>query len=131
MILVLSGRYQGERNFALREFPGKRILSENVSELADDFLEIRSGNTDCFNEGADPDKYPDIDAAAEELSARVIAADQDIVLCHIIGCGVVPADEKQRYTAELVGRTSCLLAKQAEEVWVVCAGIGSRIKSPL
>lgn len=109
MILILSGKYQGEEAFAKKHFPMKSISEKNV------------------------DKYvfsieDDIDKAASDMARRVISDNCDIVLCHIAGCGVVPVDEKQRYHAELVGRTSCILAKEAEEVWVVKAGIGQRIK---
>ena len=136
MILIMSGRYQGEREFAESQFPGKSILPQNVSEIADqlntqeDKSCIDSSDDQLFTHINSDENAPktDIDTAAEVLSSQILSEKNDIILCHIIGCGVVPIDEKQRYTAELVGRTSCLLAKQAEEVWVVRAGIGKRIK---
>lgn len=109
MILVLSGRYQGEEEFAKNHFRGRSISEKNVSgfsyELSDD-----------------------IDKAAYDLAEEVLSQGEDIILCHIMGCGVVPVDERQRFHAELVGRVSCILAQKAEEVWLVRAGIGTRIK---
>lgn len=109
MILILSGKYQGEETFAKEHFPWKSIIEKNVDEY-------------------DFSIEDDIDEAASVLAGRVLMENSDIVLCHIMGCGVVPVDERQRYHAELVGRTSCLLAEEAEEVWVVRAGIGEQIK---
>ena len=116
MILIMSGRYQGEREFAENHFPGKSIFSKNVSETAEEFLQNRFKTNSI------------IDDTARELSSKILLEKTDIILCHIVGCGVVPIDEKQRFQAELIGRASCLLAKQAAEVWVVRAGIGERIK---
>ena len=142
MILIMSGRYQGEREFAEKQFPGKSIFPKNVSEIADQFLKKQfKSNTqedktsidlsdDQFFTHINSDEIApktDIDTAAEKLSSQILSEKNDIVLCHIVGCGVVPIDEIQRIHAELVGRTSCLLAKQAEEVWAVRAGSGNRI----
>lgn len=109
MILILSGKYQGEEDFAKRKFPGLTLSKKNVSDFSYDISD-------------------DIDAAASELAERVLSKESDVIFCHIMGCGVVPVDERQRFHAELVGRTSCILAAKADEVWVVRAGIGSRIK---
>lgn len=143
MILIMSGRYQGEREFAESQFPGKSILPQNVSEIAEEFLKNQfkpnslenkssfdSSDDQLFTHINSDENAPktDIDTAAEKLSSQILSEKNDIILCHIVGCGVVPIDENQRLWSELVGRTSCLLAKQAEEVWVVRAGIGKRIK---
>ncbi len=109
MILILSGKYQGEEDFARKQFPGLTFSEKNVSDFSYDI----SGH---------------IDAAASELASRVLSEKKDVIFCHIMGCGVVPVDERQRFHAELVGRTSCILAEKADEVWVVRAGIGIRIR---
>lgn len=109
MILILSGKYQGEENFARKKFPVLSLSQKNVSDFSFELSD-------------------DIDVAAAELASRVLSKKSDVIFCHIMGCGVVPVDEKQRFHAELVGRTSCILAEKAEEVWVVRAGIGTRIK---
>lgn len=109
MILVLSGKYQGEEAFAKGHFPEKSISIKNVDEY-------------------DFSIEDDIDKAATDMAGRVMKDNSDVILCHIVGCGVVPVDERQRYHAELVGRTSCLLAEKADEVWIVRAGIGQQIR---
>lgn len=109
MILILSGKYQGEETFVKEHFPGKTIPAKNVDEYDFSIEE-------------------DIDKVAAELAVQVMEDNSDIILCHILGCGVVPIDEMQRYHAELVGRTSCLLAEKADEVWIVRAGIGQQIR---
>ncbi len=45
-----------------------------------------------------------------------------------IGCGVVPMDSFERKFRELAGRMGCLLAEQAEEVYLVNCGIAKKIK---
>ena len=109
MILILSGKYQGEETFVKEHFPEKSISTKNVDEY-------------------DFSIEDDIDKAATDMAGRVIKDNSDVIMCHIVGCGVVPIDERQRYHAELVGRTSCLLAEKADEVWIVRAGIGQQIR---
>lgn len=41
----------------------------------------------------------DIDSSAEAIASHAFTAGKDIIFCHIIGCGVVPVDKKQRYLA--------------------------------
>ncbi|MEG1946386.1 MAG: bifunctional adenosylcobinamide kinase/adenosylcobinamide-phosphate guanylyltransferase [Lachnospiraceae bacterium] len=45
-----------------------------------------------------------------------------------LGCGVVPIEPFDRKYREEVGKISCMLAKLAEQVWMVNAGIGMRLK---
>ena len=49
-------------------------------------------------------------------------------LAQELGCGVVPMDAFERAWRERTGRIGCELAKQAEAVYRVTCGIGTRIK---
>ena len=51
-----------------------------------------------------------------------------IIVCNELGCGVVPMDAFERAWRERTGRLGCELAKQAEAVYRVTCGIGTRIK---
>ena len=51
-----------------------------------------------------------------------------IIVCDELGCGVVPMDAFERAWRERTGRIGCELAKQAEAVYRVTCGIGTRIK---
>ena len=52
-----------------------------------------------------------------------------IVTLTQLGCGVVPIEKFDRQYREITGRIGCLLAEQAEEVYLVNYGIAKRIKS--
>ena len=51
-----------------------------------------------------------------------------IIIMNEVGYGIVPIEKFDRRYRELVGRIGCILAKEAEEVIRVVAGIGGRIK---
>jgi len=51
-----------------------------------------------------------------------------IVVSGEVGCGVVPADEMARRFCDVMGLVNQRLAKHADEVYHVIAGIGRRIK---
>lgn len=60
-------------------------------------------------------------ALLEGKRDRIIVTDE-------IGYGIVPIEKQERLYREMTGRLCCILAKEAEEVWRVCCGIGQRIK---
>lgn len=53
---------------------------------------------------------------------------KQVVICNELGCGVVPIDKSLREKRELVGKLCIEIAKKADEVYRVYAGIGVRIK---
>ena len=54
-----------------------------------------------------------------------------LVLCCEVGSGVIPMNEKDRAYREAVGRLCCTLAKEADAVVRVSAGIPVAIKGEL
>ena len=69
--------------------------------------------------GEDPEK------TLSDLVQRV----PDLILCaNEIGMGIVPMDRSERDYREAAGRTLCMAARMADEVWRVICGIGERIK---
>lgn len=65
--------------------------------------------------------YPLVEKLLEENPDVIIELTQ-------LGCGVVPIDAFDREYRETVGRIGCLLAKEAEAVYLVNCGIDRRIK---
>ncbi len=60
---------------------------------------------------------------------RLISANPHVcIVMDEIGCGVVPADAFDREYREIVGRTGCLIARQAKAVYRVFCGIPTRLK---
>lgn len=68
--------------------------------------------------------------AKETLAALEgwLSAGDKYICCDEVGLGVVPIDFAEREFRDEVGRTLCALAKRAERVFRVIAGIGQRIR---
>ena len=68
--------------------------------------------------------------AKEALAALEgwLSAGERYICCDEVGLGVVPVDFAEREFRDEVGRTLCALAKRAERVFRVIAGIVQRIK---
>ncbi|MGL4790992.1 MAG: bifunctional adenosylcobinamide kinase/adenosylcobinamide-phosphate guanylyltransferase [Anaerotignaceae bacterium] len=59
---------------------------------------------------------------------KILTGDITIV-CNELGCGIVPLDKFQRELREVVGRAACNVAKKADIVYRVQAGIPEEIKT--
>lgn len=62
------------------------------------------------------------------LEELFVATPSVIIICDEVGAGIVPMKREERMYRELVGRTCCEIAKQAEVVERVLCGMGVRIK---
>ncbi len=63
------------------------------------------------------------------LFEEILRKQPDIILtCNELGCGIVPVDAFDRMWREETGRICCWLAKEAQAVYRMCCGIGTRIK---
>ena len=125
MILIIGGAYQGKLEFA-------RQLKETDVTISD-------GRTISLDRLADSDvithfhevirrlwqEKREISAVVEELLAK---NPDTVIIMDEIGYGVVPMSAEDREYRELVGHTGQLLARQAEAVYRVICGIGTRIK---
>lgn len=145
MIFVVGGAYQGKEAFA-RKLAGER------------FGETPFGVVDCGQErtvfsgmGEPPAGSPvscgvllnfhefvrgylktHPGAAEEEICRQVaLAAEQNpqaVITMDEVGCGVVPMSREERQYRDAAGRAGQELARRAEQVWRVIAGIAVRIK---
>ena len=116
MILVIGGRSQGKtqyvrENFGVKEDEiacgfGKKRVIVHLEKL------IREQGKD---------------AILQKLEDRFSAGDC-IVSCDEVGMGIVPLEKKDREYRDDVGKVLCEIAKRADEVFRVFAGIGQRIK---
>ncbi len=125
MILIIGGAYQGKLEFA-------RQLKGADSTVSD-------GRTISLDQLAEPNivthfhevirrlwqEKREIPVVVEELLAKNPDA---VIIMDEIGYGVVPMSAEDREYRELVGHTGQFLAHQAEAVYRVICGIGTRIK---
>ena len=152
MILITGGSAQGKRAFAQRLVKerggGPVVWSQGEAALWEDYMagryccgfhlfvrrvlegrvspagqpgEERGRLAPAGQEGAVKRLDALMDALLSGPPDRVLVTDE-------IGCGIVPADEFERMYREETGRLCCLAAKEADEVWRVCCGLGMRIK---
>jgi adenosyl cobinamide kinase/adenosyl cobinamide phosphate guanylyltransferase len=116
MILVLGAYGAGKRDFA-RSLGYKEIeMSDSIEAEAP----VLFGLEEIVR--ADPERY---EALIEPLCRR------ELVLCCEVGSGVIPNSREDRVFREATGRLCVLLAKRAEAVVRVVAGIPVAIKGEL
>ncbi len=53
---------------------------------------------------------------------------QTVLICDEVGAGLVPTLQAERQWRELVGRTCCRLAVEAEQVWRIFCGLPQQLK---
>ena len=115
MILVTGGAYQGKIAFA-------ETLLEQRKQAGREgtlFPQFHEWVKDCMKAERNIE---------EELREKLEQDPDQIIVCNELGCGVVPMDAFERAWRERTGRLTCELAKQAEAVYRVTCGIGTRIK---
>ena len=145
MILVIGGRGQGKREFALQnlipedEAPmvrwasGRDVGWESYmkSRYCCDFhLFIRRLMNREVGVGAGGNPWMPGDQKQMEVILKALLQDvpDRILVTDEIGYGIVPADAAERQYREETGRLCCLAAKEARQVWRVLCGLGQRIK---
>lgn len=141
MILITGGAYQGKLEFARsickKAEPvvaegDRAVLAElEQADIVAQFhlyirrLMIENENLQENRNQQENSRKTQIEEQVQEL----IQKNPDVILeLTQLGCGVVPIDEFDRSYREKAGRIGCMLAKQAEQVWMVNAGIGMRLK---
>lgn len=112
MVLIIGGAAQGKLDFARREL-GVTAWSEGKLGLENCLYGLQQVIRD---------------APAEAVEAWCAAHPDGVVICDEVGCGVTPLDRSDREWREQVGRFCCRLAAEAEAVYRVHCGLGTRIK---
>lgn len=134
MILVIGGAYSGKTQFIKEQF--------NLSD--DDFIygeAVTDKNICHYRAIADFNKYifPIVtESLTDENNIEELVIDKVTKLLHInndiivemreVGSGIVPIEKKERLFREVIGRVSCSLAEQSEEVFRVVCGIPVKLK---
>ena len=132
LTLVIGGRAQGKTEYLQEQF------GLNASEIAPAAAFAGEGSRSAVGaeEKASPralvhlEELVRLRGAKETLAALEgwFSAGEKYICCDEVGQGVVPVDFAEREFRDEVGRALCALAKRAERVFRVIAGIGQRIR---
>lgn len=135
MILIIGGSCQGKTEFAAT-LAGQELKQESEQALRPDLA--ADGRQDDFAQAFEKPVIlyfhqfiarlleQDMDPAV--FTKTVIEQNPDIVILNEVGYGIVPIERAGRRYREAVGRAGQLLAANAEAVYRVICGIGTRIK---
>lgn len=126
MIFITGGYCQGKLEFAKRSFDINEndVLNGENCKAEDIFDKKVIYNFHLLIKNMINSK---IDAMAfileniDRLKDKIIISDE-------IGLGVVPIDEQERNWREVTGRVCCMIAKEADKVYRIYAGIPVKIK---
>ena len=113
MILVIGARSSGKREYV-------KTLGYTDGDMADAALDMRPV---VFN-------VQDMVARSPESSMEFLSKliEKEVVICCEVGCGVIPLERADREMREATGRLCVALAREAERVVRVVAGIPTVIK---
>lgn len=148
MELIIGGCFQGKTAYGMEKLRKKGLLFTRSKEQE---IIAADGETCTWDqcakahlvtrfhrlirrtlaEAADESKDK-LEITLKEMTDRVNTLLQEnpemMIICDEVGCGIVPIERSERDYREAVGRVLCLLAKQAESVERVVAGIPLKIK---
>jgi len=105
LTLIIGGAFQGKYEFALTL---KQTIINNLQDIIKEFM-LKKVNVD------------------DEI-LTLISGEDKIIICREIGCGIVPLEKSEREYREITGRILCDIAKKADCVYRVQAGIPTKIK---
>lgn len=126
MILVTGGAFQGKYEFAKERFDLEK--SKIVEGKGAALEELWTASMILhFHDWIKEQLKQEQDMTKQVM--ELLEKNPDVIIeMNQIGCGVVPMDSFERAYREKVGRIGMQLAKEADEVYVVTCGIGTRIK---
>lgn len=122
MKLVTGGAYSGKTYFIKEKFnlddqdfvSGENVTIENISEYR------------CI---CDFHKFIEKNLDSIENIEILLNENKDIIVeLREVGLGIVPIDAFQRRLREAVGRSSCVIARRADEVYRIVCGIPMKIQ---
>ena len=116
MILILGGEGSGKRTFARSLGYTDAEMTRNPDSPLPVFFQLEQVLLE------DP-------SLADSLPEKLLR--KELVLCCEVGSGIIPLSEKERLAREAIGRACVLLAREADAVVRLVAGIPMAIKGEL
>lgn len=130
MILIIGGAYQGKMAFAEQLLEEQKKNGKTGSIFPQFHMWVKAhmeaDANDKISETANSNEKND--KLEKELREKLAQEPDTIIVCNELGCGIVPMDAFDRAWRERTGRLTCALAAQADAVYRVTCGIGTRIK---
>ena len=126
MIMIIGGAWQGKTAFAetltgisQEQWTDGSTCGENEIYSCKGIRSFHEYVRNALREKWDLDKFPE----------RLSLENPDIVIVtNELGYGIVPLDPEERTWRETDGRLCARIAAEADEVYRVICGIGTRIK---
>ena len=128
MILLTGGAWQGQEEWIRAHAGEEAVVADGKTDdpemvfQAGAALNFQAWVRRMVKEGKEEKEILDFaEKAARSEPDMILSMDQ-------VGCGIVPADPFERRYREMAGKTGQFLAAMADEVYIITAGIGQRIK---
>ncbi len=117
MIFIIGGKSQGKSQWA------ETFETRVVDDLERKIWNWIQENLKYIEENKE------IEQRIYERIEQLIALEKDsVIVCREVGCGIVPVEKTEALWREITGRSACMIAKAATEVYKVQAGIPEKIK---
>lgn len=126
MILIVGGTFQGKKAFAEKLLNGKREDFTDGTSCA--FSDIYHAKV-LFHFHEYIRRMLEQEMSVQDLAEQLRMKNPDLVLIsNELGYGVVPMDVFDRNYRETTGRVCTEIASEADAVYRVVCGIGTKIK---
>lgn len=125
MVLIFGGSYQGKLDFAKENF---EVSDEDIFVCTQE-NEIDWSKKVIYNaDQAFLRHVRDGKESRDVLAEHLDELKESIIIVNDISQGIVPMEREQRDWREMTGRAMLYISKQADEVYRVFCGLGSKIK---
>lgn len=125
MILIIGGAYQGKLDYVKENYGiGDDIYTCSETTAFPDFSKSA---LNCFHLLVLAQIRNNIDHP-DFLREHMLLLKDKIIISDDIFCGVVPIEHEMRIWRETLGRSLAYLSKNADEVYRVFCGLGTKLK---
>ncbi|MFI3169502.1 MAG: bifunctional adenosylcobinamide kinase/adenosylcobinamide-phosphate guanylyltransferase [Faecalibacterium sp.] len=124
MIFITGGMAQGKTSFAASfGLPVLDNLAQQIKGWLAQGLDVDTALSAARAQLCERTAQSDTDTVSSDTAAQ-----DCVIICDEIGCGIVPLAKEERIWREVTGRTACRLAQEATAVYKLEAGIPIRLK---
>ena len=125
MVLIFGGAYQGKLEFAKENF---NVTDEDIFGCTQENEIDWSKKVLCDMDQAFLRHVREGKESREVLAEHLKELEEKILIINDISQGIVPMERELRDWREMTGRAMLYLSKEADEVYRVFCGLGSKIK---